>query len=395
MTSPTQAPAPTKGSWEALLVKANQLDENRNEEALEIYAKLIRRLQKMPERQLQDHGQRLQRIYETACVRSANLNASLERFEDSLDNLKTLHDILEEPDDQASVCQAQIRTLQMMNRDDDALAILADQPVPEDAPLSNRFQEFGIYLDALRLDDADKLTDELQSIMHDSAYQGARAPSDLDSDLAQLHSMKSISALERENWKAGIEEYQKAQAYSEAFEGEGAYLLYSNLVHRGQSELALPIIEEEPLEVRRKFWSGLAHFSMGKTEEATQYWEEVTRTEISEDEAQAYIDLVLTHFYLGDKQRIGLELILRMLNEMESPSWHLLYFAAVGWGLRDNETNMLVNLDHAIDIYRRHAYGRYLPWTLWPTIQDLFSPEMQDKAKAYFSADNLKHYFGI
>lgn len=395
MTSPTQAPAPIKGSWEALLTKANQLDENRSEEALEIYAKLMRRLQKMSDRQLQDHGQRLQRIFETACVRSANLNASLERFEDSLDNLETLHGILSDSEHQTSVRQAQIRTLQMMDRFDDALAMLAKQPIPDDAPLSNRFQEFGILLDALQLDRADALIDELQVRMTDSVYQDTRSQSELDADLAQLHSMKSIAALERENWAGGIEEYQTAQTYSEAFEGEGAYLLYSNLVHRGQSELALPIIEEEPLEIRRGFWRGLAHYSLGQTEEATQHWEAVISSEVNDDEAQAFIDLVLAHYYLGDKQRVGLELILRMLKEMESPSWHLLYFAAVGWGLRDNETNMLVNLDHAIDIYRRHAYGRYLPWTLWPTIQHLFSTEMQDKARAYFNPDNLNRYFGV
>lgn len=394
MSSPTQSPAPIKGSWEALIEQAFQLDENRNEEALPIYQKLITRLQKMPEAKLKDRDERLQRILETSCYRSANLKNSLERFDDALKDFDILQSVVPE-ESKRHVVHAKVRTLQMMGRYDDAIALVRDLPVQNDEPLSNPVQEFGTYLDALRFDEAQSILNTIKEQLDSESYRTLRSADNLTLDIAQFHSMSAILALELQEWEKGIDEYQKAKEKSKDLMDEGDYLLYSNLVHRGQSEFALPIIEKEPLLPRRLFWQGLAYFYMGQTEEATALWEKVADSKVSQEEAQAYVDLVLTHFYLGDKERIGLQLILSMLDELERPSWQLLYFAAIGWAIRDNKTNMRVNLEHAIDQCRREGIGRYLPWTLWPPVRDLLSDEMQSAARSYFDPKDLKHYFQI
>lgn len=394
MSSPTQSLPPVKGSWEDLIQQAIQLDENRNEDAFPIYQKLISRLQKMPQAKLQDRGERLQRILETACYRSANLNSSLERFEEALKDFDTLESIVPE-EDKRHAALAKVRTLGMMERYVDAIALVRDLPIHDDEPLSNAIQEFGIYLDALRFEEAENSLAEIKAQLDSDTYRTVRSADALALDIAQFHSMSSILALELREWDRGISEYQKAKHESNELMEEGDYLLYSNLVHRGQPELALPIIEKEPLLPRRHFWQGLAYFDMGQSDKATELWELVANTKVNQEEAEAYIDLVLTHYYLGDKERVGLQLVLAMLDEIERPSWQLLYFAALGWAIRGNKTNVRVNLEHAVDRFRREGSGRYLPWTLWPPARDLLSDELQAILLPYFNAKDLKHYFNV
>ncbi len=394
-SSPTQPPPPIKGSWEQLIEEAFQLDENRNADALLIYDKLITRLRKMPDAKRKDHGERLQRILEASCYRSANLNCSLERYDEALKNFESLYEVVPADENKVFVLQAQIRTMQMMDRPDDAIAMTRVLPIGEKDPLGKLIQEFGINLDVLRFDEAESILNTIKETIDSDAHHAVRSEEELARDTAQAYSMSAILALELHEWERGISEFREAKEQNSELSQEGDYLLYSNLVHRGQPELALPIIADEPVAPRRKYWQGLGLFGLGKIDEANAVWEEVISTEIDEKESEAYIDIVLTHLYLGDKKQVGLQMLLSMLDEIEKPSWQLLFFAAVGWALRNNATNTKVNLEHSIDQFRRQSIGSHLPWTLWPPVRDLLNDEMQATMKPYFKARDLHHYFGI
>lgn len=402
MASPTQSPAqsptgppPVKGSWEDLLSQAAVLDENRNEDAISIYEKLISRLAKMPEKRRLDHGLRLQRLLETAGIRASQLLSSLDRFEEALAILQTLAESTSDEEDMAGLNQAMVRTLATLERYDESLALLAQLPSSDEFPLSELYQRFGINLDARRYDDVRQVLAELSARLDDTTYQSMRTPDELNEDRAQFHSMSSVLALELEQWDEGIQQNRRAQEFNPTGVDESRQYLYSNLVLRGEGQRALPTIEEEPLLLRRGFWKGLALYHNGEQDAARELWEESLATDVDESEAAAVVEMVLIHYYLGDPQRTGLEVILRMLREIESPSWQLFFFAALGWGTRNNQGNVLVNLDHAIDHYRRAGIGRNLPWNMWPYISDLVDEKLQSKARPYFDSEDLARYCNL
>ena len=398
MASPTQAPSQApprvKGSWEDLLDQATQLDQNRNADAIPIYMKLVNRLRAMPESKRLAHGERLQRILEEAAIRVNEMFNSLERYDESLEMMDLLDEILDDEDKGGnSIFIAKINVLTVAERHDEALALLTSMPEqPDEAPLFRLVREFSINLDAGRLEQATDALNRYLDKVDSKMYQATVTDSERNQAQADWHSMKSILLIHQKEWDAAIAHYVDAVALNDDLDEGNYHMLYSNLVHHGQPERAIPFIEQEPMKVRRNFWHGLALYHMGQKDEATSLWEQGQEEEITQEEADAYIELVLRHYYLGDKVRMGLELFLRMLQETENPSWQIFFFVALGWGVHNNMTNALHNMDFAVDRARRNFQSRTIPWTMWLYVEDLIAPENQAQFLPFFDEAEIARH---
>lgn len=392
MTSPTQPAPHVKGSWEDLFDQARHLDANRNEEAVPIYQKLISRLSRLPESKRLAFNQRLQSILEGACLNCSALLNSLERFDESVAALTTLYEILPDEEEKRSALRACLRVLVMAGRFDEALSLLETKSDADYDSLIDRYMDrFGILIESGRLSEAEDVLADARATIENATY-GATASS-AEGEEARLCSMSAILAIHQSKWGVAVEQYERAAELSEDYRGVSFFVLYTKLVHHRQFEIAVPFIEQDALKPRRLFWQGLALYHSGQEEQARELWEQNLSDPLQEDERDAFLEYILTHFYLGDQQRLGLELLLRILNEAESPSWQLFAFNALGWGLRNIERNMLNNMDFAIDRLRRSAQGRYIPWTIWLFVLDLLDEQAQDKVRPYFDQEELaRHY---
>ncbi|MEM7129983.1 MAG: hypothetical protein AAF702_26875 [Chloroflexota bacterium] len=383
---PPNQPPPVKGSWEDLLGQAIQLDQNRNVEAIPIYEKLISRIHKLPEAKRMAHGKRLQRIGEEVAVRAYQMYASLEQYEKSLEMLDILGDILDEEDLVVGALQGKINVMIMANRYDDALALNNSAPQP---PNVGRFhqliREFYIYIEAERLDQARDVLKRYQAKLGSSGAEAALlsavSEGEPNQERATLARMKSVLSIEEERWDEAIAFHVEAGKLSD--EENDYHNLYSTLIHRGQMERSLPLIENESSSIRQRFWRGLAYSYMGKKEEAAISWQSAIGDEEIQEESGVHLEWVLSHYYLGDKERIGLEAFLRMLREVENPSWQLFFFTALGWAMHKNSRNALHNMDFAVDRIRRDIQSSTLPWTMWRYIEDLVPQEDQAQYLPY------------
>lgn len=385
-TNPTTQSPPKvviKGSWEDLLSQAHRAAANQNDEAITLYEKVKQGLARLPEAHRRANGGKLHEMWEAA---AANLHVYLtqrERYEEALNALVAMDEIVEEGERKAWQ-QRRAMVLAQAGRTDEALAALRRLAEDPDARLS----DWGnLVTQLVKL----KRFDEATSVIAEGAQWTQPAPTAESGDemseaeqAAYLDNLRSVVALAAGRYDEAITHYEAA-CQNGPFYRERPELIYMRLLTYGQPELALPWIRRDTrYPIRAAFWQGVALKRLGRPEEAQRKWEQNTKSVSQQTSNEIFLDLVLSFYYLGDPEGVGLNGVLRTLQSGGAQSWLMLYLAGLGWLLRGNLKNARTNLALAVGRRRAAAEGARLPLELWMYCTDLLDEETRTEIAEYF-----------
>ena len=385
MATPTdqQAPAPIRGSWEELLGRAQELAASRDDEAIEIYEKLITRLLKMTPEQRAVQENRLQGVLIQSGVNLQAYYNILERFDDASDVLVRLSTVVEE-EELPSLDSHRAQILVMAEKFDEAIALMREITEREDAEIPELSAIARLHIDRGELDKAAEVIEEIAQRAAEDAESDETNENDQARDQGFVENLRSLLALEQGNSEAAIDHFEKAMAVF-PFYADNTHLLYIRLMHSGLYEEALPFIKKETKrKIQPAFWRGLALHHLGETKEAEQLWKKATEIELDESESAAFLELILSFYYLGDKERLGLELLLRLINESRNPGWSVFFLLGLGWSIHDNAANAITNFDMGLQQMRTEASGTKFPKEVKTFVRDLLSEEQQIELAKYF-----------
>jgi len=114
-------------------------------------------------------------------------------------------------------------------------------------------------------------------------------------------------------------------------------------------------------------------------------WEQVTRIPIDDLLMRSAADWILAHYYLGDAKRVGLQLALRLIENMRQNRDPLIIaIAGLGWAVQGEYSHLHTNLEFAISQLRGSFNGNKLPEFNWYFFRDLMPAEEFAKIEHYF-----------
>ena len=262
----------------------------------------------------------------------------------------------------------------------EALDLLQAQVAQWPLDIPARWLLFDLYVEVGRLAEAEALVAELEAAV--AAADGGAGDLDLRRALASY--LRSALALEQEAWADAFAHFRRAAEQSEAYQ-DNWHMLYRPLILRHQSEWANRALNREPSEASQRFWRGLSGRYAGDERGAKVEWQQAAAVDIEQVWVRSAVDWILAHYYLGDEQRVGLELALRLLSRPQyEPEPILLVLAALGWALRDDWSSVRVNLDFALARYRENLQDVLLPDLFWHITRDLVGEARFAEFERYF-----------
>ncbi|MEZ4638461.1 MAG: hypothetical protein R2873_29315 [Caldilineaceae bacterium] len=368
---------PIKGSWEASLLEAQEMARRNDDRAVAAYWRLIDRLAGFdPERRRAGSG-RLQLFLEDALFGMQAYLAKRGRFHEAQDVESARIEGLLADDALAEWMLNRAKLLSWHGQGEAALDVLFAHLNQYPLSIPARWQLFDIYIDANRLDEAAAMVDDFEATTRQSE------------DALPLHAgliwyLRCVVALSAQAWDEAFAHFRLAAQESDAY-AENWHMLYRPLIFAGQHELAARALNREESEASQRFWRGLSGHYAGDAVGSKIEWEQVTKLDIEQVWVRSAIDWILAHYFLGDEERTGLELALRLLNRPDAdPEPTMLIAAALGWSLRGEWGHVRSNLDFALAGYRANLQDALLPKMYGVLARDLMGAEQSAQFARYF-----------
>ena len=382
-----QAAPPVRGSWEAMLAEARQLAIRDDERAGERYELLISRLVKMPaERRAANEG-RMQAMLDESLLTLQSFLARRNRLEEAI-NLQAdrIADIFD-TDAQSVWNERRAYMLSWLGRHDEALALMAQVQAQTPWDISLRWQLFEMYRKQGRVDGMAGLIRNLEGLLENLA-RGQIVPSEEAISVETLQGLvrylKMMQAIEQGEWQAAYDFFVEAASISEAYK-ENWHQLFRLLVLNGESKLANRALNREVVPASQGFWRGLNGYYQGDKEGSKVEWEQVTKIPVEELLMRSAADWILAHYYLGDSKRLGLQLSLRLIENMRQNRDPLIIaLAGLGWAIQGEFKPLQMNIEFAISQLRGSFNGNKLPEFNWYFFRDLLPAEEFAKIEHYF-----------
>jgi len=373
-----------KGSWEDLLLQAQQLAARQDEACIEIYRKLTDRLSRLPQAQRMAAEGRLQEIMRQAAVDMQYFLTYRDRYAEALAVNETVRVLLPEEGRRAFARHAAAIRIQA-GEVDAGLAELRGLAA-EIAAAENTVDAWGdalfAALDKRRFEDADRAIQEAEAFVN-RTYQGNLAGEEAKRDQAFVAYLRSRLAAARQNGREALAWFQHAGTL-DLFYRQNPQYLYTHLVDTGAHDEALSLIRtDKEGPIRAAFWQGIIHQRSGRAAEAQAAWRQAISVKLPEDGNVDYLELVLSRYYLGDHDGIGLASVLRAIDE-DPGFWGLFYLAGLGWAMRNDMAAARLNMQLALLRRKSLAQGRKIPQTWWAFCSELLDSEKQAEMEEYF-----------
>lgn len=386
-TSSSQADPTTttliKGSWEEKLIRGQRLIAAQNDEAIPLLQQLVDRLAQLPETQRHAANRRLDRILFQALTDLIFYQTYRDLYDAALANT-TLAERLAPPD-QARIWQQHHASILLQAGDLEA----AFAQLERIARAGEVAQWHDLIMNALRhdrLDTAAHALLEAERIVNriDTAQDDGNTALLARGQLAYL---KAQVALTQGKVDESLAWAEFAMATSELF-GKNPGFFYVQLVDKGHYDAALRLIRRDQHNpIRASFWGGLAAYRRGEYAQAEAHWRQVLRATLPEEGPVDFLELVMAHYYLGDKEGRGLAIVLDGLRREQEVALGQLFLAGLGWAMRSDRTAAHSNFRLATMRSKSTASGRLLPRFWWAFCIDLLPATAHDEYAHYF--DNL------
>ncbi len=379
MTETQQTPI-IKGSWEDLLLQAQQLAARQDDGAIEIYRKLIDRLSRLPANQRQAAEGRLQNVMRQAAVDLQYYLSYRDRYVEALAVNEKIRVLLVDPEQKAFVRHAAAIRLQA-GEVDQALADLRAI-----AAASDELDPWGDALFAAL--DKQRYEVAQQAVQSAEGWVNRHHRADMTSEDAKRD--QGFVAYLRARQSAALGKGAEALAWYEhasmldPFYRQNPQYVYTHLVDVGAYAEAQTLIRTDKLgPIRANFWQGLIYHRSGRPAEAQQSWQKAVKTELPDDGNVDYLELVLSRYYLGDHDGVGLASVLRAINE-DPGFWGQFYLAGLGWAMRNDLVTARSDMELALVRRKSLAEGRKLARTWWRFCADLLDESKQLQLVEYF-----------
>ncbi len=266
---------------------------------------------------------------------------------------------------------------------DEASEVAAAQVNTWRLSIPSRWLLFDLMVQGRRWEAAAALVDDLDGVIRQYANEIAlQEVLELQRGLAAY--LRAELAIHHQDWEAAFAHFQNAAKVSDAY-ADNWHMLYRMLVLAGQTEWANRALNREASEASQRFWRGLNGFYAGDEKGARVEWEMAAALPIDNIWVRSATDWILAHYYLGDEQRLGLELSLRLLQRSQTGAEPvLLVLAALGWALRQDWNSMRTNLTFAQARYREAMQDALLPELYGRIARDLLPAERFAEIEGYF-----------
>ncbi len=376
-----------KGSWEAVLAEAQQLASKQDDDAIPLFAKVVQRIGKMTVAQRLANSERLQKIFTVAAINAQSYLTLREHYDEALATLATLHDI-GDSHDRAFAGFQRILVLFMADRTEQAFGELETRVHDDDADIADWGQLVMSNLRYRRLDEAAQALAAAQAWTDEQSELELISAEESREWRGYLATLYADVAMRRGEWDAAMGHFDEALAADPMY-GKNLHLFYTTLMQAGQPARALTYIEQDSAyPIRSHFWHGVALQRLGQAEAAAAEWQQVLEVDLQTSEEPSFSEYVLTHYYLGDHERIGLGNILRILQEDKRYEWQTLFLAGLGWAIQEGGMeNAKTNLQFAINQRRTAAQGKLLPYQTWTYLRDLLPEDTQQELRKYFETE--------
>lgn len=381
--APPSHPDPTpiliKGSWEEKLLRGQQLIAIQNDEAIPLLQQIIDRLARLPEAQRHAANRRLDRILFQAISDLVLYQSYRDLYDAALANTVLAARLA--PPDQARIWEQHAAAILLQAGEQDA-AFARLESIARAGELE-QWRDLIVYaLRHDRLDVAERALGEAEHVVnridagHDeTAVRLARS---------QLAYMKAQVALAQGRLDESLAWAEFAMTASDMF-GKNPGFFYTQLVEKGHYDAARKLIRrDQDNPIRASFWSGLAAYRQGEYAQAETHWRQTLRAKLPEEGPVDFLELVLAHFYLGDKEGHGLAIVLNDLRREQTATSGQLFLAGLGWALRNDRTAAHSNFRLAVIRSKSIASGRLLPRFWWAFCTDLLPATAQEEYARYF-----------
>lgn len=387
-STPKQEPIIIKGSWEDLLQQAQQLAGNQNDDAIPLYQKLVTRLSKLPAAQRMANNERLQQIFLHAALQLQSYLTLRERYAEALAVLDEAHALADE-EGRDAIAYQKVMVLLMAERLEEAFAQLHTAATALTADIADWGALVMQYLRHGRLEEAARALEEAAAWVDAQEQSGEIDDADLGEDYGYVADLRADLAIQQGDWDAAEAHYAKAMA-GDALYKQNIHLFYMRLLQHGQAERALPYIQRDRQHpIRAGFWQGVAHYRLGQPAEAERHWQKVLKLDPKQSQEPSFSELILTHYYLGDKERIGLGNVLRVIQESRRYDWQTLFLAGLGWAIQGRLDNGEANFQVAVNQRRMAGQGKLLPKQVWDYCVDLLDATAQASVAKYFETKGI------
>lgn len=380
------APILIKGSWEAILRDAQQLASQQDDDAIPLFDKIVQRIGRMSVTQRIANDERLQKIFTVAAINAQSYLTLREHYDAALATLDKLREI-GDPHDRAFADFQRVLILFMAERLDEGFHELDARIHDDDADISDWGQLVMSNLRYGRIDEAADALAQAEIWTDEQARLELIDKEELAEWRGYLFTLKADVAMRRNEWDLTMQYFADALAADPMY-GKNLHLFYTALMQAGQPQHALTYIDQDgAYPIRSNFWRGVALYRLGDADAAKESWQKVLDVDLQESEEPSFSEYVLTHYYLGDEERIGLGNILRVLQEDKRYEWQTLFLAGLGWAIQNRIDNARTNLQFAINQRRASAQGKLLPYQTWTYLLDLLPDEGQEALQRYFETE--------
>lgn len=367
-----------KGSWEELLLQAQQLAARQDDGCIPLYHKLVDRLSRLPAAQRLAAEGRLQVVMHQAAIDLQYYLTYRDRYAEALAVNEQVR-LLLLAEEQRIFARHAVAIRMQAGEVDQALAELRGLAEGELDPWGDALFA---ALDKRRFADADLAIQGAEAFVNHT-HQGARSSDEAKRDAAFVAYLRSRLAAARSDGREALAWFQHA-AMLDPFYRTSPQYLYTHLVDVGAFAEAETLIRTDSKgPIRAAFWQGIIHLRSGKPAEAQAAWARAVEAKLPDDGSVDYLELVLARFYLGDHDGVGLASVLRALDE-DPGFWGLFYLAGLGWGMRNDMVAARSNMQLALIRRKSLAEGRKIARTWWPFCAELLDSEKQAQLMEYF-----------
>jgi hypothetical protein len=367
-----------KGSWEDLLLQAQQLAAKQDDAAIEIYRKLTDRLSRLSAAQRLAGDGSLQAVIRQAAIDLQYYLTYRDRYAEALAVNEQVRVLLPAEERRSFERHAAAIRIQAGEIDE----ALADLRALAEGELDPWGDALFAALDKRRFEDAELAIQGAEAWVN-RTHRENMAGEEAKRDQAFVAYLRARLAAGRRQGREALAWLQHASMLDPFYRHHPQYL-YTHLVDVGAYEEAQTLIRtDKEGPIRAAFWQGIIHFRSGRLAEAQAAWRQAIEAKLPEDGNVDYLELVLARYYLGDHDGIGLASVLRAINE-DPGFWGLFYLAGLGWALRNDMTAARSNMQLALVRRKSLAEGRKLSRTWWPFCAELLDENKQAEIREFF-----------
>ena len=373
------APPIIKGSWEDLLLQAQQLASKQDDTAIPIFRKLVDRLSALPAAQRTAAGGRLNALLLRTAVDFQFYLSYRDHYDEAL-AINTLIRPLVAEEDKTPWDKHAVAMRIQAGQVEEGLATMRDMAASADLDLWGDALFASIY--------HERLADAALAVQGAEAWVNQTHRNQLDGeeakrDQAFVAYLQARLALAQGQVAESVAWFEHA-ATLDPFYHDNPQYLYTHLMEASAYREAQPLIRRDQKNpIRAGFWQGLLHKRTGQSAAAERHWHNVIDVEIPDEGAVDFLEYVLAHYYLGDREAAGLGSVLRAVNE-EPGFWGLFYLAGLGWAMRDDLVAARSDMQLALMRRKSLAEGRKLARNWWQFCAELLDEEKQAQLVEYF-----------